>query len=126
MEPITKRRVEVCLPCDQPNWNKLTTSIEKLNYLNPTDINELELILKELQEIAEEDCERPRYLSSTATEFYFGGLINFLEHDASHDEKENFFGRILPMIASLALEIETLRPGPLAYSLQQQGMYCTS
>ena len=118
-----KRRLGVHLPCDKPNWNKLASTLEKLKHIHPTEVKKLEFILKQVQAIVEEEQKKPRYLSSSTTEFYFSGLINFLEHDASPEEKESFFTRILPTISSLALEIENLRPpGPLMYSLQQQGM----
>ena len=52
----------------------------------------------------------------------FGGLIHFLSKNATSKEKSTFFWRVLPMITTLASEIETLKPDTgLQYSVQQEG-----
>ncbi|KAJ8031100.1 Poly(ADP-ribose) glycohydrolase [Holothuria leucospilota] len=122
MEDSMSRRVDFFLPCDEPLWNKLSNEIEKLTTVNATEIEKLRHILKAIQTISEECSPRSPCLSPYVTsDFIFEGLIHFLEHDATPKEIKVFFERTLPTIASIALEIEHLKPPePLRYSLQQQ------
>ncbi len=127
MASEAKLKKMVILPCDLPRWNEIKAALNHLGDVGT--IEELESGLSTLYCLVHSEPEsgsgdtNGNYCNAgDDIQVPFPGLIYFLMNTATQKEKSTFFWRVLPMMATLAAEIETLKPaGGLQYSKQQEG-----
>ena len=110
----------VPLPCDLPRWREIHTLLGVIAEISCTE--DLARELGVLYNLVHSDSGDNNGNYAWEGSHPFGGLLHFLTHIATPREKSVFFCRVLPMVATLASDMETLRPaGGLQYSRYEQG-----